>query len=115
MNTKSLSFRHIRWAQKLSWYQFQIDYCQGKANTAADALSRFFQRSQDEENELRAKNSRIFDCLQNSLTNASLAKLSFLSSSSSFLSSHLYQVFIYGTYVLPQLQQFWNGLQKKLA
>ena len=93
IDTKSLSSRQVRWAQELSRYHFQIDYCQGKANAAADALSRFPQRSQDEENELRAENGRIFHRLQNSLTSASLASLS-------FRPSHLHQVFICGTYVL---------------
>ena len=41
MNTKSLSSRQVRSAQELSRYYFQIDYCQGKANAAADALLRF--------------------------------------------------------------------------
>ena len=41
MDTNSLSLKPVRWAQKLSWYHFQIDYCQGKANRAADALSWF--------------------------------------------------------------------------
>ena len=39
MDTKSLSSRQVRWAQELSRYYFQIDYCQGKANRATDALS----------------------------------------------------------------------------
>ena len=39
MDTKSLSSRQVRWAQELSRYHFRIDYCQGKANGAADALS----------------------------------------------------------------------------
>ena len=39
MDTKSLSSRQVRWAQKLSRYHFQIDYRQGKANGAPDALS----------------------------------------------------------------------------
>ena len=86
MNTKSLSSKQVCWAQKLFWYHFQIDNCQDKANAAADALSQFPQRSQDEKNELWAENGWIFYCLQNSLTNSSLAELSFLSS----LSSHLY-------------------------
>ena len=43
MDTKRLSSRQVRWAQKLFRYHFQIDYCQGKANGAADALSRFSQ------------------------------------------------------------------------
>ena len=64
-------------AQELSQYHFQIDYCLGKANVTADVLSRFSQRSQDEEKELRAENGQIFHRLQNSLTSASLASLSF--------------------------------------
>ena len=95
IDTKNLSFRQVCWAQKLSQYHFRIDYCQGKANAAADALSKFPQRSQHEEEELRAENGQILHCLQNSLTSASLA--SFLSP----LPSHLHQVFICGTYVLP--------------
>ena len=115
MNTKSLSFRQVRWAQELSRYHFQIDYCQGKANAAANALSRFLQRSQNEENELRAENGQILHRLQNSLTNASLAGL-YLSASPLFsLPSHLYQVLICGIYILPQLRQFWDGLRGELA
>ena len=60
MDTKSLSFRQVRWAQKLSCYYFRIDYHQGKANVAADTLSRFFQKSQNEKNELQAENGGIF-------------------------------------------------------
>ena len=39
MKTKSLSSRQVRRAQKLSCYHFQINYRQGKAKGAADALS----------------------------------------------------------------------------
>ncbi len=39
LNTKNLSSRQVRWAQELSRYYFRIDYRQGKANRAADALS----------------------------------------------------------------------------
>ena len=56
MDTKSLSSRQVCWAQELSQYYFRIDYRQGKVNAAADALSRFPQRSQDEKDELRAEN-----------------------------------------------------------
>ena len=49
MDTKSLSSRQVRWAQELSRYHFRIDYHQGKANAAADALSHFPQRSQSRE------------------------------------------------------------------
>ena len=111
MDTKSLSSRQVRWAQELSRYHFRINYRQGKANAAADALLRFPQRSQDEENELQAKNGQIFYCLQNSLTNASLAGLSFPSS----LPSYLHQVLICRTYVPSQLRQFWSSLWEKLA
>ena len=52
INTKSLSSRQVRWAKELSRYHFQIDYRQGKANVAADALSSFPQRTQDEKDEL---------------------------------------------------------------
>ena len=45
MNTKNLSSRQVRWAQKLSQYYFQIDYRQDKINAATDALLRFPQRS----------------------------------------------------------------------
>ena len=52
MDTKSLSSRQVCWAQELSQYHFQINYRQSKVNAAANALSRFLQKSQDEENEL---------------------------------------------------------------
>ena len=52
MDTKSLSSRQVRWAQELSNYQFRIDYCQGKANKAADALFCFSQKNEDEEKKL---------------------------------------------------------------
>ena len=74
-------------------------------------MSRFSQRSQDKKDELRAENSRILHRLQNLLTNASLAELSLPSS----FPSHLHQVLICGTYVLPQLRHFWDGLQRELG
>ena len=49
MDTKSLSSRQVRWTQELSQYHFWINYRQGKANAATDALLRFPQRSQSEE------------------------------------------------------------------
>ena len=63
MDIKSLSFRQVRWAQKLFRYYFRIDYHQGKANGAADTLSRFSQRSQDEEKKVQFENTWIFHCL----------------------------------------------------
>ena len=38
MDTKSLSSKQVRWAQKLSCYHYQIDYRWGKGNRAANAL-----------------------------------------------------------------------------
>lgn len=106
MNTKSLSSRQVRWAQSLSWYYFRIDYHQGKAKEAADALSRFPQRSQSEEEDLQAENTQIVHRLQSSLTNASLSGLSLSSTLSSL--TPLHQIFVCGIYVLPQLCQFWE-------
>ena len=97
MDTKSLSSRQVRWAQELSRYHFRIDYRQGKANGAADALSRYLQQSAEEEKTLRAENVKILHRLQ-----SSLAKVSGLLVNSSHLSP-LRQVLIYGTTVLPQL------------
>ena len=57
MDTKSLSSRQIRWAQELSKYHFRIDYCQDKANEAADALSRFPQRNKDEKEKRQTENT----------------------------------------------------------
>ena len=101
MDTKSLSSCQIRWAQKLSWYHFQIDYRQGKANDVADTLSRFSQRSYNEEEKLRAKNTQILHCLQTSLINASLSGLSLNSATDLSL---FHRVLICGTHVLPQLR-----------
>ena len=113
MDTKSLSSRQVRWAQELSRYHFRIDYRQGKANAAADALSRFPHRSQSEEEELRTENTQILHRLQSSLTNASLSGLSCTSLESRL--SPLHQVLICGTHVLPQLCRFWKLLRGELA
>ena len=101
LETKSLSSRQVRWAQELSQYHFRIDYRQGKANGAADALFRFPQRNEDKEEKLRAENTRILHRLQSSLTNATLSGLSV---SASLLPLH--QVLICGTHALPQLRRF---------
>ena len=110
MDMKSLSSRQVRWVRELSKYHFRIDYCQGKANGAADALSRCLQRNKDEEKKLWTENTQILHCLQSSLTNATLLSLS---TSSSLLP--LYQVFICGTHALLQLHRFWNSLQTELT
>ncbi len=79
MNTETLSSCQICWAQKLSQYYFQINYCQRKANTTINALSYFFQRSQTKGKILRDENTQIFYYLQILLTRASLSELSLLS------------------------------------
>ena len=112
MNMKNLSSRQVCWAQKLFRYHFRIDYCQGKANGAADALSRFPQRNKNEKEKLRAENTQILHCLQSSLTNATLSGLS-VSASSNL--SPLHQVLICGTHGLPQLRQFWDTFRSELA
>ncbi len=56
MDTKSLSSCQVRWAQELSQYYFQIDYCQEKANAIVDTLSHFSQRSQAKEKTLQNEN-----------------------------------------------------------
>ena len=109
MDTKSLSSRQVCWSQELSRYYFRIDYCQGKANGAADALSRYPQWSTKEEETLRAENVKILHRLQFLLT-----KVSGLSVNSSHLSP-LQQVLICGTIVLPQLRQFWSNIRADIA
>ena len=103
-----MSFRQVRWAQELFKYYFWIDYRQGKANRAADALSCFLLRDEDKKEKLWAENTQIFHCLQSSLTNATLLDLFVLASL-----LPLYQVLICGTHGLPQLRWFWNLLQTK--
>ena len=111
MDTKSLSFRQVRWAQELSRYHFRIDYHQSKANGAADALFCFSLRNPKEKEKLRAENTQILHRLQTSLTNASLSGLSL----SELNPAALHQVLICGTHVLPQLRQFWNTFRVELA
>lgn len=118
INTKSLNSRQVRRAQELSRYHFQIDYRRGKANGAADALSRFPQRSQGEEEALQVENTQILHRLQTSLTNASSSGfMTDFSPSGLSLSSLtlLHQVLIYGTHVLPQLRQLLTTLRIELA
>ncbi len=115
MVTKSLSSCQVRRAQELSRYYFRIDYCQGKANATADALSRFPQRSQAKEETLRDENSQILHCLQILLTRANIAGLSLSGLALAADLSPLHQVLICGTYILPRLCQSWTQLQDKLA
>ncbi len=114
MDMKNLRFCQVRWAQKLSQYHFKIDYCQGKANVATDALFCFAQRSQTKEEILRDKNTQILHRLQTSLTKANLARLSSLGHQTVDLLP-LYQMLIYKTLVLPRLCPIWAMFQGKLA
>ena len=41
INTKSLNFRQVCWAQKLFCYHFYIDYWQDKNNKVADAIFQY--------------------------------------------------------------------------
>ena len=63
MDIKSLSFCQVRSALKLSCYHFWINYCQGKGNGAADALSYFLQQDDDEKANFWAENIQILHCL----------------------------------------------------
>ena len=99
MDTKSLSSRQVRWAQKLSRYHFRIDYCQNRANKAIDTLSPYPQWSQNEEEILQDENTRILQCLQSLLTNARA------SSTPSTYVAFLKHVIICGTHALPNLCQ----------
>ncbi len=111
MNTKNLSSRQVQWAQELSRYHFRIDYRQGKANGAADALSQYPQRSAEEQETLRAKNTKILHRLQ-----SLLARMSGLSvRKKQQVLSPLHQVLICGTVMLPQLCQFSDTIQSELA
>ena len=49
IDTKSLSFRQVYWAEELFRYHFHINYCQDKVDGAANALFYYPQRSQGEE------------------------------------------------------------------
>ena len=110
MDTKSLSSRQVCWAQELSRYYSQIDYCQGKANGTADALYWYLQRNAEEGIAFWAENIKILYCLQFPLSNASFSGLS-----TSAELSQLHRVVIYETYVLPQFQQFWSNIQTDIA
>ena len=107
MDTKSLSSRQVRWAQELSCYHFRIDYQQGKANRAADALSRYPQRNTKEETTLQAENTKILHRLQSFLANVSGLSLE--------IPSPLHQILVCETAVLPHLRWFWDSFQGEIA
>ena len=110
IDTKSLSFRQVRWDHEVSCYHFWIDYCQDKANGAANALSEYPQQNEEKEEVFRTENVKILHCLQFSLTNTSLSGLR---TSAKLLLLH--QVFICSMHVLPQLCQFWDTFWVKLG
>ena len=86
-----------------------MDHRQGKANGAADALSRYPQQSQGEEEILQAENTKIFQRLQSSLTNAHA------SSTPPAHVASLKHVIICGTHALPDLCQSWETFRQELA
>ena len=88
LDIKILSFFQVCWAQELSQYHFQIDYCQRKANVTADALFHFSQKSQAEEKMLQNENTQIFHHLYISLSRASLVRLSLLGHKTALSSLH---------------------------
>ncbi len=111
METKTLNSRQVRWAQELSTYHFRIYDGQDKANRAIDALFRYPQQSTEEEETLRAKNTKILHQLQ-----SSLARVSGLSvGKKQQVLSPLHQIFICWTVVLSQLRQFWDTIWSELA
>ena len=63
IDTKSLSSKQVRWAQELSCYHFCINYRQGKANGAANALLQYPQQNAKEEATFQAKNTMILHWL----------------------------------------------------
>ena len=79
----------------------------GQDNEAADTLSRYLQRSPEEEDTLRSKNVKILYHLQ-----SSLAKVFGLSTSQL---SPLHQIFIYGITVFLRLNQFWNSFRGEIT
>ena len=100
MDTKSLSFYQVRWAQKLFRYYFCINDSQGKANKAANTLSRYPQRSQNKEKILQVENTRILQHLQSLLTNTRM--FSTLPAYVLYLKHQIIQ----GTYALTNLCLF---------
>ena len=98
MEIKSLSSKHVRWAQELSHYHFQIDYCQGKANGADNVLSQYLQQSAEEEKTLHGKNVKIWHRLSSSLARVFDLLVSQLSSSQL---SPLHQILIYRMTIFP--------------
>ena len=102
IDTKSLSSKLVHWAYDHSCYYFRINYCQDKANRAADALSQYPQQNAREEKTFHDKKVKITYCLQSLLANVS-----------GLLTSHfplLYQILICGTTVFARLNKFRSML-----
>lgn len=106
IDTRNLSFKEVCWVQTLFQYYFRINYCQGKANGAANAFSKYFWQSAKEKSIFRVKNTKILYCLH-----FSLAKVSELLADSI---SFFYQVFIYSTVIISWICQFWTTLWEEL-
>ncbi len=96
-----------------SWIQraWALDKSVG-LKSCQDALSQYPQRSAEEEEILRAENTKILHQLQSLLARVSGLSVSGMKQQ---VVSPLYQVLISGTVVLPQLRQFWDTLRSELA
>ncbi len=81
-------------------------------------MSRYPQRSAEEEETLQAENMKILHQLQSSLareSELSVSEMSILRMKQQQVLSPLHQVLICKTVVLPQLCQFWDIIQSELA
>ncbi len=74
-------------------------------------MSQYSQWSAEEEEILRAENTKILHRLQSSLAQV----LGLNVGKKQQVLSPLYQILIYGIVVLPQLRQFWDTFQSELA
>ena len=109
MDIKNYSSRQVCQAQELFCYHFRINYCQGKANGAADALSNYPQWSQSKKEILQAENTRVFRCLQSLLPNARLSSTPLAHVAS------LKHVIICGMHTFSNLYQSWETFRQELA
>ena len=115
INIKSLSSCQVQWAQELSRYYFQINYCQNKVNRVAYALSCFSQKDDKEKANSQVENTKFFYYLQFLLTNTSLSDLNLFPFSNPSSLLFQYQVFICKTHSLQQPRQFHDVFRLKLA
>lgn len=63
MSMENFNTRQIWSAQKLSQYNFQINYYQWKANENIDSFPRFCMKNQVKKDNLTAENTQILDHL----------------------------------------------------